>query len=138
MSFTPNVRHFPLVEDHRIRETVSMDSQLMSSRADLEIAEAALRDVLVEEFQDEAKPEAKSLGRMLVHLVNMHEAIGTSPERHANVAKRLSDFAITTTRMANRSPEAAPKLKRLAQALDTASSRLGQSVAAAVKDEVPT
>jgi len=104
-----------------------MNSQALSSQADLEFAENALREVLLEEFKDESRPDAKSLGRMLVHLVNMRETIGTSPEVSTNVAKRLGDFAATTTRMADRNPEAAPKLMRLAQALDTASSRLGQS-----------
>jgi len=85
---------------------------------------------LMGEFKEEAMPDARSLGRMLVHLVNMHEAICTSSESHANVAKRLGDFALTTTRMANRNPQAATKLKRLSQVLDTASSRLGASTAA--------
>jgi len=130
VDLTPKVRHFPLVAAPGIRDAVSMTSQALSSRADLEFAESALRDVLVGEFKEEAMPDARSLGRMLVHLVNMHEAICTSSESHANVAKRLGDFALTTTRMANRNPQAATKLKRLSQVLDTASSRLGASTAA--------
>jgi hypothetical protein len=104
-----------------------MNSQTLSSRADLEFAEAALREVLVSEFKQEAKADAESLDRMLVHIVNMHEAISTSPERHANVAKRLGDFAVTTNRMAGRNPVAASKLTRLSQALGTASLRLSES-----------
>ena len=107
-----------------IRESVGMNSQTMSSRADLEFAEAALREVLIGEFKQDASADARSLDRMLVHIVNMHEAISTSPERHANVAKRLGDFAITTTRMASRNPDVASKLTRLSQALGAASSRL--------------
>ena len=83
-------------------------------------------------------PECQSLGRMLVHLVNMHEAIATSPELHANVAKRLGDFAATTTRMADRNPEVASKVKRLSQALDTARSRLGESMDTAAEDKLQT
>jgi len=111
-------------------EGIGMNSQTLTSRADLEFAEAALRDVLLEEFTQDAKAEAMSLGRMLVHIVNMHEAIGTSPDTHANVAKRLGDFAITTTRMANRIPDAAAKLYRLSQALGVASSRLSEKATA--------
>jgi len=64
-----------------------------------------------------------SLDRILVHIMNMGEAID-SPERHPNVAKRLEDFATTTSRMAERNPEAAPKLSKLSDALRAASLRL--------------
>jgi hypothetical protein len=101
-----------------------MNSQTLSSRADLEFAEAALRDILVDQFRQDARADAMSLDRMLVHIVNMYEAISTAPEVHANVAKRLGDFALTTTKMASRHPDAASKLTRLSQALGAASSRL--------------
>ena len=65
-----------------------------------------------------------SLDRMLVHIVNMRAAIGVSAEHHANVVKRLGDFAFSTTRMAGRHPDAAPRLTRLSQALGAASLRL--------------
>src|SRR4051812_14517096 len=103
-----------------------MNSATLSTRADLEFAEVALRDVLMREFGEQGQTDARSLDRMLIHLVNMHEAISTSPEGHANVAKRLGDFAVTTSRMAGRNPDAAPKLTRLSDALRTASARLGQ------------
>jgi hypothetical protein len=76
------------------------------------------------EFKRDATADATSLDRMLVHIVNMHEALSTSPERHANVAKRLGDFALVTTRMASRNPQAAPKLTRLSWALGAASLRM--------------
>jgi uncharacterized damage-inducible protein DinB len=101
-----------------------MNSQTSVSRAELEVAEVTLRGVLVEEFRQEAKADAQSLDRMLKHLVNMNGAISSSPETHANVAKRLVDFANTTTRMADRNPEAAPQLAKLAEALRKASERL--------------
>jgi hypothetical protein len=101
-----------------------MNSQTSLSRADLEHAEALLREILVEDFEREAKTDAGSLQRMLVHLVNMHVAVTTSPELQANAAKRLGDFAVTTTRMTVRNPEVAPKLNRLSHALRTASERL--------------
>jgi len=103
-----------------------MNSQTVSSRADLEFAEAALREVLIGEFKEDGRADARSLDRMLVHIVNMHEAISRSPENYANVAKRLGDFAVTTTRMANRNPDVAPKLTRLSQALGAASQRLSE------------
>jgi hypothetical protein len=98
----------------------------MSSQADLEIAEAALRAVLDEDFRTGAKVDAMSLDHMLVHIVNMHAAIGSSPERHANVAKRLGDFAVSTSKMVDRNPQAAPKLTRLTGALLTARTRVGE------------
>lgn len=101
-----------------------MNSQTLSSRADLEHAEAVLREVLVADREQPDKRDAGSLGRMLVHIVNIHQAVGSSPERHSNAAKRLGDFAMTTTRMIERNPESAPKLNRLTLALRTASERL--------------
>ena len=101
-----------------------MNSQTLTSRADLEHAETLLREVLVRDFAPNAKGDAGSLTRMLVHIVNIHHAVATSPERHTNAAKRLGDFAVVTTRMTRRNPEAAPKLNRLAHALRTASRRL--------------
>jgi len=101
-----------------------MDTKTLSSRADLEIAEASLRSVLIDEFRKEAKADAESLDRMLIHLVNMQGVIGSSPDRHANVAKRLGDFANTTSRMADRHPDAAPRLERLCHALRSASERI--------------
>jgi hypothetical protein len=104
-----------------------MNSQTTSSRADLEVAEAAIRDILIGDFKEDAKADAMSLNRMLIHIVNMQEAISTSPETRVNVAKRLGDFASATTRMASRNPDAAPKLSRLAEALGIASARLSES-----------
>ena len=101
-----------------------MNTKILSSRADLEIAEGSLRSVLIDEFREEAKADAQSLDRMLTHLVNMQGAIADAPEIHTNVAKRLSDFATTTLRMASRNPEAAAKLTRLSVALRSASERL--------------
>jgi len=113
-----------------------MNSQTSSSRAELEFAEVALRDVLITEFGEEAKADAKSLGRMLVHLVNMHEAVCVSPDRHADVAKRLGDFAVMASRMAKRNPAASAKLTRLSELMSTASSRLGAT--AVVVTAIPT
>lgn len=88
-----------------------------------------LRGVLDEEFRKEARADAQSLDRMLVHLVNMNGAISTSPETHTNVVKRLGDFAVTTTRMAERNPAAAPQLEQLAEALRKASQGLAKDKA---------
>jgi glycerol-3-phosphate dehydrogenase len=107
-----------------------MNSQTLSSRADLELAEAALREVLIADFGQDAAPDVMSLNRMLVHILNMQEAIATSPEL-ANVAKRLGDFALTTTRMVGRNPEVASKLTRLSQLLGVASARLREPMGVA-------
>ena len=104
-----------------------MNSQTCLTRAELEFAELRLRDILVEEFRTHAKADASSLDRMLVHVVNMNEAISTSPERYADVAKRLDDFAAMTSRMASRNPASASKLTRLSDALRAVSSRIRDS-----------
>ena len=126
MDFTCNAA-FPLLAIARVlANSVAMNSQVACSRADLEFAESALRDVLAG-VQHESKADATLLNHMLTHLVNMGEAISTSPERHDNVAKRLGDFAMTTSRMAIRNPDSAPKLTRLTEHLRTASERLKAS-----------
>jgi hypothetical protein len=99
------------------------DSRAMNQH--IEVAENALRAVLVEEFRKEAKADAQSLDRMLAHLVNMNQSVATSPESHPNVKKRLGDFAATAARMANRNPDAGPQLADVAEKLRTASERIG-------------
>ena len=101
-----------------------MNSQTCLTRAELEFAELRLRDVLDEEFRKVARSDAMSLDRILVHVVNMNEAISTAPESHVNVAKRLDDFAAMTARMAGRNPASASKLTRLSEALRAVSSRI--------------
>ena len=101
-----------------------MNSQTCLTRAELELAELRLRDILVEEFRKNAKADARSLDRILIHVVNMNEAISTAPESHVNVAKRLDDFAAMTSRMAGRNPASASKLTRLSEALRAVSSRI--------------
>ena len=97
-----------------------MDTRIAISRARLEHAEALLREVLVSDFETAQPAEAGSLGRMLVHLVNMNQAVSTSPEGHANVAKRLGDFATTTSRITVPDPDSAARLARLVAALKSA------------------
>lgn len=103
-----------------------MNSQLALSRSDLEFAESALRDILAGDLTRESKADAKVLSSILVHLVNMNEAIIVSPERHPNVVKRLHDFASTADRMAARNPAVAAKLARLSAALRATSVRLSE------------
>lgn len=109
--------HRLLVDFRGFDDPIAMNSHTSSSRGELEFAEAALREALARGFGDDANADARSLGRMLVHLVKMNQAISVSPDSHANVAKRLADFAVTTTRMARRNPDAAAKLTRLSEAL---------------------
>ena len=104
-----------------------MNSQTSTTRAELELAEVTLRDILRDEAMASARSDTTSLSRILVHVVNMHQAISISPERHANVAKRLDDFALSASKMASRNPEAAPKLSKLSNAFRAAGERLRQA-----------
>jgi uncharacterized damage-inducible protein DinB len=107
-----------------------MNAQTSMSRAHLEQAEVMLRDVLAHDFAEESGGDSGSLGRMLVHIVNIQRAVSTSTDAHANAAKRLVDFAETTTRMTARKPESAQRLGKLADTLRAASSGLHESLAA--------
>lgn len=104
-----------------------MNSPEILSRADIENAEGLLRSVLLDDLADGESGDAGSLQRMLAHLVNIHLAVSTSNDRNANAAKRLEDFAVTTTRMAARLPRSAAKLSRLSTALRAASARVRNS-----------
>ena len=97
-----------------------MNSQVTISRSRLEHAEALLREVLIKDYDDERTGEAGSLGRILVHIVNMQQAVSTSSEGHVNVAKRLGDFAQIMTRVNPPNPDSAARLTRLADALESA------------------
>jgi hypothetical protein len=101
-----------------------MDSRISISRSRLEHAEALLRELLDPEFVDSQPSEAGSLGRMLVHLVNMNHAVSTSTDGYANVAKRLGDFANTTSRITVPDEDAAARLARLVAALKSAKAGL--------------
>ncbi len=97
-----------------------MNSQTMVSRGRLEHVEALLRDVLARDFEGDTKGDAGSLGRILVHIVNIHHRVSTVPDGHSNAAKRLGDFAVTMDRMASGKPRSAQRLTRLAAALRVA------------------
>jgi hypothetical protein len=107
-----------------------MNSQTSVSRSDVEHAEALIRALIAGDFGARAQADAKSLARMLVHLVRIQTAITASPERHANAAKRLQDFSVVTWRMTARNPEAAEDLTRITHALRTAGVRLKESIGA--------
>lgn len=111
-----------------------MNSQTLISRGRLEHVEALLRDVIARDFAGDAqvthertnerntKGDAGALGRILVHIVNIHQSVSTSQDGHSNAAKRLGDFAVTMDRMASGKPESAQRLMRLAEALRAARS----------------
>lgn len=101
-----------------------MDSRIAISRSRLDHAEALLREVLTRDFEDTRPAESGSLGRMLVHIVNMNQAVSTSSDGHENVAKRLGDFALTTSRITVPDAESADRLARLVAALKLAKSGL--------------
>jgi hypothetical protein len=105
-----------------------MNSQTSVSRSDVEHAEALIRSLIAGDFGTQAPADAKSLDRMLVHLVRIQTAISASPERHANAAKRLQDFSVVTWRMTSRHPDATEDLTRITHALRTAGVRLKESL----------
>jgi uncharacterized damage-inducible protein DinB len=105
-----------------------MNSQTSVSRSDVEHAEALIRALIAGDFGTRAAADAKSLARMLVHLVRIQTAISASPERHANAAKRLQDFSVVTWRMTARNPDAAEDLTRITHALRTAGLRLKEAL----------
>jgi hypothetical protein len=101
-----------------------MDSRTSVSRGRLEHAEALLREVLIRDFDSAPTGDAGSLGRILVHIVNMHQAVSTDSGEHQNVAKRLGDFALVLRRMQPPTEGSAVRLTRLASALQSAKSGL--------------
>lgn len=107
-----------------------MNSQASMSRAQLEQAEALLRDVLLKDFEGSKEGDAGSLERMMTHIVNMQGAVSISTDVHANAAKRLGDFAVAAQRMVDRRPQSAARLTRLAEVLRAASAGLNESVCA--------
>src|SRR5690349_14780600 len=104
-----------------------MNTQLMMSRSKLEHAEALLREVLRQDVT-EVRGDAASLDRILVHIVNINQAVSLSEENHANAAKRLQDFAVTSTRMSQRNPAAAAELIQLADVLRAAGSGISAAI----------
>ena len=101
-----------------------MNSNTSISRGRLEHAEALLREVLIRDFDSDSTGDAGSLGRILIHIVNMHRAVSTSTDGHENVAKRLGDFAQVMERMKPPNAGSAARLTRLAGALQSAKSGL--------------
>jgi hypothetical protein len=108
-----------------------MNSQTLISRARLEHAEALLREALARDFDGNTSSLARSLARMLVHVVNIHRAVSSAPEAYGNAAKRLGDFAATLERMALARPEAAPRLERAAAAMRAARTEMHKLAGAA-------
>jgi hypothetical protein len=108
-----------------------MNSQTLISRARLEHAEALLREALARDFDGNTSSLARSLARMLVHVVDIHRAVSSAPEAYANAAKRLGDFAATLERMALARPEAAPRLERAAAAMRAARTEMHKLAGAA-------
>lgn len=96
-----------------------MISQTPTNHPHLQHAEQLLREVLSHDFES-ASSDAKSLDRILLHLVNIQQAVTTSDENHANAAKRLGDFAVTASRISDRNPRSAEQLNRLSETLRAA------------------
>ncbi len=110
-----------------------MQTNIAAYQADIESAQASLRNVLVGDFRESATVEAGSLARILTHVENIQRAIAESPACHDNAAKRLGDFADITLRMESRFPKWAEKFSAASKSLRAASVRLRDS--ARVADE---
>ena len=110
-----------------------MTSQTLAPSALLEQSEALLREVHVRDFAGASGGDGGSLERMLVHLVNIHRAVSVSAAGHDNAAKRLGDFALTMDRLAQRKPESAANLARVASILRAASTGLANALDATVE-----
>ncbi|MEJ0085658.1 MAG: hypothetical protein WDO72_08250 [Pseudomonadota bacterium] len=80
------------------------------------------------DFDAEPRGDAGSLGRILIHIVNMHRAVSTSTDEPGNVAKRLGDFAQVLGRMKPPNADSAARFTRLAGALQAARSGLENRV----------
>ena len=97
----------------------------------LEQAEAQLREICELRDQFTTPIDTGSLGRMLVHIQNINRSISESTRDHVNAAKRLTDFAVTLGRMANRftptSEDLATRVRALAEILRTAGAELGSA-----------
>src|SRR5438046_1815151 len=99
----------------------------------LEQAAAQLRE-LAQRQQSIAPAEANVLRRMLTHIVNMKRSVLSSAQDHANAAKRLGDFSLTLSKMADNLQAAdhglATRLKQLAASLSLAGRQLANGEAA--------
>jgi uncharacterized protein YukE len=97
-------------------------------------AEAQLREICERKDQFATPIDTGSLGRMLVHIQNINRSISESTRDHVNAAKRLTDFAVTLGRMANRSTPAsedlAARMQALAEILRTAGAELASAAPA--------
>jgi hypothetical protein len=94
-------------------------------------AEAQLREICERRDQFATPIDSGSLGRMLVHIQNINRSISESTRDHVNAAKRLTDFAVTLGRMANRSTptseDLAVRMHALAENLRTAGAELASA-----------
>ena len=100
----------------------------------LEQAETQLREICERRDQFATPIDTGSLGRMLVHIQNINRSISESTRDHVNAAKRLTDFAVTLGRMANRftpsSDDLTARVQALAEILRTAGAELASASAA--------
>jgi hypothetical protein len=99
----------------------------------LDQAEARLREICERPDQLAIPIDTGSLGRMLVHIQNINRSVSESTRDHANASKRLTDFAVTLGRMADRSAPSgadpasealATRMRDLAELLRTAGAEL--------------
>jgi methyl-accepting chemotaxis protein len=102
-------------------------------------AEAQLREICDRRDQFATPIDTGSLGRMLVHIQNISRSISESTRDHVNASKRLTDFALTLGRMANRSTPASEDLavryRSLAEILRNAGAELASAAPAQELDQ---
>jgi hypothetical protein len=102
-------------------------------------AEAQLREICDRRDQFATPIDTGSLGRMLVHIQNINRSISESTRDHINAAKRLTDFAVTLGRMANRSTptseDLALRMRTLAEILRSAGAELASASAAEAQQQ---
>jgi hypothetical protein len=97
-----------------------MNTTTLSPKVEIQNAETALRDLLSDDFRRDAREDAGSLDRTLIHLKNIQEGIESTPACRPNAAKRLNDFAVTMSRMAMRHPQSVDQFAKVSEALRTA------------------
>lgn len=112
-----------------------MNTPTLSPRVEIQSAEEALRELLASDFRNEAREDAGSLNRILMHLANIKSSIVTMPACLPNAVKRLNDFATLTTRMATRNPQSRDPLTKLTVALQTAGARVKELANASVGNQ---
>jgi hypothetical protein len=105
-----------------------MTDETQKAENPLDAAEAQLREICEHHEQFQPPLDKSALGRMMVHVQNINRSVNESTRDHVNAAKRLTDFAMTLTRLSKNSVptsgEAAQRIRSLADTLRSAGADL--------------